>query len=211
MYAALRVLTPPAATPIALETARRHCRIDYADDDDLLGVYIAQAVDWAEAWLDRALITRALQLTVAEAPSYGAFPLASDPLLLIPVGLTWSQMWRRPIELPRAPAQGITSVTVRGADDVDVVLDASQWRVDLALDPARLRVQTGGVTGPIQHIQVAYTAGYGADASAVPPAILSGLLWLVAHLYENRGDADMEMPSGIAALLWPHRLVSFGG
>ncbi|HSR75949.1 MAG TPA: head-tail connector protein, partial [Xanthobacteraceae bacterium] len=68
MFASLRVVTPPEQEPVPVELVRRHCRVDADYDDDLLAMYSASARSWAEAWLNRALITQELRYTISHSP-----------------------------------------------------------------------------------------------------------------------------------------------
>jgi uncharacterized phiE125 gp8 family phage protein len=61
-------------------------------------------------------------------------------------------------------------------------------------------------------IEIAFTAGYGNVASAVPAPLRQALLLLVAHWYEHRepvhiGGAVVAVPDTIASLLAPYRMV----
>jgi Phage gp6-like head-tail connector protein len=68
MYASATVLEAPQLQPVTLDLVRRHCRIDAGYDDDLLEVYAASATMWAEAYLNRALITQTLRYEVTNTP-----------------------------------------------------------------------------------------------------------------------------------------------
>jgi hypothetical protein len=43
-------VTPPTSLPVTVEAARRHCRIDHADDDALLSTLIGAAVGYLDGW-----------------------------------------------------------------------------------------------------------------------------------------------------------------
>src|SRR5271169_6727955 len=100
MYAALRVIVPPASEPISTDLARQHCRIDADYDDTLVAMYVTSARMWAEAFLNRALFTQQLQYNVTWAPPPTATPLVPQSLIVFP--LNWPPLVKRPIELPRA-------------------------------------------------------------------------------------------------------------
>lgn len=211
MYLGLRDLTAPSVSPVKLERARRHCRIDHHDDDDLLGGYLAAATSMMEAWLNRALITRTLRFTLADdlrqppadmlmLPRFaGGWPFGVWPLSGLP-----------PISLPRSPVVSVQSVTVRGPDGSDSVLAPSDYTLDTGLEPARLRLKPGTLSGPLTHVQVDYTAGYGTSPDAVPAPIVVGLLWLTAFLYENRGDVAADMPEAIVNIVGSYRTSILG-
>ena len=75
-------------------------------------------------------------------------------------------------------------------------------RAVLQLLPARL----------LNAYEIAFTAGYGDEASDVPAPIRQALKLLVAHWFEHRepvvlGEAPQEVPATIASLLSPYRRV----
>ena len=67
----------------------------------------------------------------------------------------------------------------------------SNW-LDLATRPVRLALRQGRVFAPpgrnINGLKIAFNAGFGADATAVPAEIKEGLMATVADWYQNRGD-----------------------
>lgn len=222
MISALRLVTPPALEPVDPDTAIAHCRID-ADDGGrlLLDSYIVSARAWVETFLGRVLITQTLDWSVGEAqpapgPNTALVPLTSPATMLAPgsllappLGFPWPP--RRPLELPRSPVQSVVSVTLGGLDIDPVALDASQYAVDLATDPARLLLQPGAAPRSWERVTVRFKAGYGDQPAAVPAPIRHAILLLTAFLWEHRGDAGGDMPKAAEMLLSPYRLVTFGG
>ena len=65
-------------------------------------------------------------------------------------------------------------------------------------------------SGPRDHIEILFTAGYPTPAQ-IPQSIIFGLLMMLAHFYENRGDTPVETPGAILKLLSMHRRLNFGG
>ena len=211
MESTVTVLIPPAVEPVTVEQARRHCRIDGLEDDDLLAGHVLAARMWVEMYLARALVTQGLQWTLSERGSHGAWPGLPGQLACAPAAFGWPSRLLQPLELPRAPAQGVASVTLLDYDNAVTVLDPGLWSADLALQPARLRIQRQWAYGPVRHVQVAFTAGYGDSGDAVPKPITQAILLLTAFLYENRGDAGGDMPQAAEWLLSPYRIAFFGG
>ena len=211
MDTALAVVTPPAVEPVSVALARQHCRIDSDVDDSLVGMYITAARVWAEGVLARALVTQTLQWTMSERAHLGPWPGMPTPLLFSPLAFGWPQHLARPLELPRAPVQSVTSVAVRHFDSTDVTLDPSLYTLDLALQPARLILRPAALCDGLRHIQVTFVAGYDNAGATVPQPILLALLVLTAFLYEQRGDAGGDMPPLADALLAPYRIAFFGG
>ncbi len=211
METTLAVTAPPLVEPASLDLVRRHCRIDFLDDDDLLAGYLTAARMWAESYLGRCLITQTLRWTLSDRADHGAWPGIPSALWYAPAALGLPNRLLRPLELPRAPVQAVASVTLRDIDGNDTVVDAGSWSADLTLDPARLRLLPGFAGGAVRHTQVAFTAGYGDTADAVPKPIQQAVLLLTAFLYEHRGDSGGEMPKAAEWLLAPFRVAFFGG
>ena len=63
-YRSLKRTTAPAAEPITLSEAKSHIRVDTAFDDTLITGYIKTAREWVEDYIDRALITQRLVMTL---------------------------------------------------------------------------------------------------------------------------------------------------
>lgn len=208
MPSTLTVIAPPAVEPVTLEEALHHCRIDQSADDMLVTGLITAARTMAEMYLSRALITQTLQWTYQPQ----------------------SPIWRNghhlrgTLDLPRAPAQSISSVTVLDTRGNSTTIPSATLPIappalltgyifDQDLDPAHLTI--GGVTilsdgrplhwAELQHLQVVFQAGYGDAATAVPKPVITAILLTIAYLYENRGDEPAEMPKAIEWLLNPFR------
>jgi hypothetical protein len=212
MYSSLRVIAPPAVEPISLDEARQHLRLDSMHDDDLVTQLVTSARSMVEMHLGRVLITQTLLWTMSQDPPSGALPLLPMPLLVLPVILSAPQIMNKPLELPRCPVQSVSGVTHTSMDGTVETLAPTDYTVDLALDPARLRLHWATVPRYMQHIQVTFVAGYGPAGSDVPAPILAAIkLWL-AFLYEQRGDssdAAGNPPRAIEWLLAPYKIQFF--
>lgn len=187
----LSVVTPPADEPVSLAEARKHCRIDVADDDGLLSGIILAARQWAETYLRRALCTQTLDYTL--------------------------DCWPSTIILPRPPHQSVTSISYVDGAGATQVLASSEYQVDLSSDSLAARIRPAyQKTWPTTRldtfnpITVRYVAGYGGNPSNVPDAIRSAILLLIGHLYENRetviiGTISSDIPFGARTLMDPYR------
>jgi uncharacterized phiE125 gp8 family phage protein len=215
VYAALRVITGPASEPIDVDTARRHCRIDNDDDDDLIALYITGARAWAESWLNRALFTQQLQYNVTWAPPPTATPLVPQSLIVFP--LNWPPLVKRPIELPRAPAVSVEEILWGPLDDMQLA-DTDDYTLNLGVEPGYVAVKPQLLPQiPQQSMQISYTAGWSdSDPLAIPANIRLAILHLTAFLYEQRGDVPTNadgagMPVTAQRLMQPYRLWTFAG
>lgn len=158
----LRVITPPAVEPVSVETAKSHLRVDTANDDALITLYIKVAREKGEGLARRAFITQTLELVVDKWPS--------DSLL----------------RLPRSPLQSVTSV--KYLDDAGDERTHADYQVDARSEPGKIFFKSFPSQGlfPSGAIAVRFVAGYGAAATAVPSVFIQGILMLVGHWYENR-------------------------
>jgi len=182
------VLTaPPAIEPVTLDAAKAHLKVDTSDDDTLITDMIAAARARAELIISRAFITQHWTLSLDTWPDDGV------------------------IAIPFPPLQSVASVTAYAPDDTGAVLDASTYQVDTASAPARLALKPNASPPVnlrrINAIEIAYIAGYGDTADAVPELIREAILEIVADLYANRGDSD-ETPLAAMALLAPYRVLN---
>lgn len=172
----LQLNMPPAEEPVSLAAARAWLRVESGDDEDaLIASLIAAARTRAEWHTSRAFVTQAWTLWLDRSPGC--------------------------IELPLAPLQAVTAVTLRGADGISAALDADAYAVSgqhllLAHPPRLLRARDG--------ISIAFTAGYGA-AQDVPAPVCQAILQITASLYEHRGGDNAPTPDSALALLAPYR------
>lgn len=198
----LELITPPDIEPVTLAEAKAHLKVDTADDDALITALIAAARARAEWHTGRAFITQAWKLWLDAWP--GACASSGLPPRL-------SATAPSAIEIPLPPLQTVSSITTYAMDDSATVMSASLYQVDKASAPARVALKIG-VSPPVNlrglnAIAIAFTTGYGDDASDVPDAIRRAILMIVADLYANRGDAAMETSATALATLMPYRIL----
>ena len=219
MFVGLKVTEFPGVQPIDIPTVQQHCRVDQTTDNNLLTAYLATAIEQAEGYLGRALITQTIQQTMG-------------PESAVSPNRHW-QRGRGPFTLLRAPVQSISSVTVLDMRGNQTTIAPGNYttcpvvrgyQADLNIEPVRVWIDpelvltqsAPGIGGgmfrdtPIQNVQITYVAGYGTAGADVPNSIINGLLLQVANLYEHRGDDDGEMSPTVERLLNRYRLHFFG-
>lgn len=207
----LKLVTPPAAEPVTLAEAKQQARIDIADDDSFVSALIVAARQWAESYTGRAFIAQIWQVWLDDAPGAG------DELAFGVSDL--SRADRGFILLPRAPLISVDSVQTYDDSDAATLWPPANYYVDTAHEPGRIALRNGAAwplpTRAANGLMIQYTAGYGADASAVPGAIKTAISQLVAHWHEHRGEASADAlamaPLTVRAVLDPYRLRSLGG
>ncbi|MDE2337572.1 MAG: head-tail connector protein [Alphaproteobacteria bacterium] len=204
---------PPAVEPLTLSEVKTFLRVDQSNDDNFITGLITAARMFCEAETGRALIERNYSLFLDRWPDeerYSAFDYRDaerripTPLVIAPRG----------IGLPYPPLVSVAQVNVYAADNSVAVFDASNYFVDTAGAPGRL-VLTLGAVPPLpwriaNGIEIQYTAGYGLAETDVPQLLRQGMMQIIAHLYEHRGDSPDQalLASGAAAIFKPYRLAS---
>lgn len=180
----LQLKTPPTALAVEVADAKAQCKVEVADDDMLIELYIRAATEVAEQRTGRSIMPQTWLATLDAFPS-GA------------------------IQLPRIPVASVVSVKYIDTAGAEVTLGTGNYLLTAAddyspavLEPAygtswpATRSQTGAV-------RVEYTAGYAAAAN-VPHAIRSWILLQVAAMYENR---ELESSVQTYALGFADRLL----
>jgi len=186
------VSTAPTVEPVTVEEAKVFCRIDTTDDDVLITSLIKAAREASEHYTGRAYITQTLK-----------YVLDTDSRFL---------------PLPKPPFSAVSTVKYLNSTKTwtTMVLNTDYY--------ADTRGQSGVVTlltSPtvdergLATVEITYTAGYGAAATAVPYALKQAVLMRIATLYENRvnvgGSAGQGIPENDAkALEAPYRVLTVG-
>src|ERR1017187_4140732 len=84
------LVTPPSEEPLTLTEAKRHLRVDYQDDDDLIGALLVTARSQAEMKLQRQLVSATGKLVLDAFPGQsflgavmsGPFGIPKNAILL---------------------------------------------------------------------------------------------------------------------------------
>lgn len=196
----LSLVSGPALDPISLAEAKAHCRVDADDSDGLIAGYILAARQHVETVCNRALISQTYDLFIDRGwPYYFDFDWRSN---------------RRQIELPKAPAQSVTSISYVDSTGSTQILAANQYVVDVSTPIGRIE-PAYGVSWPEvrcqpQAITVRFVAGYGSSPGDVPEPIRQAMLLLIGHWYESREATTLssmdELPFSVASLLSSFRI-----
>ena len=185
------LVTPPASEPVSLAEAKSFLKLDSGDDDTLIDTLIATARVALELRTGRYFVTQAWRYVRDAWPS------------------------SRLVSLPASPLISVNAVTIYDDDGNPTVLPATDYIVDTASVPPRLKLRSSAIADPgqaLNGIEIDLTAGYG-TASDVPAPLKTAILQLVAHWYETRepvafGDAASPVPDTVAALIAPYKLVA---
>lgn len=190
----LQLLTPPAQEPVSLAEAKLHLRVDFSDDDALIGALITAARQAAETITGRQLITARWKYILDGFPA-GCSGSGSTALAFSLPG--------HAILIPKPPVQSIQGIDYIDANASAQVMPSTDYVADLACEPARI-TPVFGKTWPhalpqIGSVSVTFDAGYG-GAAAVPEGIKRWMLLRVGSLYQHREEVAAMSKGSIASL-----------
>lgn len=181
----------PEVAPVSLAEAKTHLRVDFTDDDTLIGALIDAAtahVDGYTGILARALVTQTWQQDFCDWPG------------------------DRVLRLPLAPVASVSSVKYFDSANTEITV-AETGNYALLEDARGPYIKfTSDFAAPAlfderdDRIGVTFVAGYG-DPSDVPAAIRAAVLLIVGDLYKNRDAGEVAPNAAATALLTPYRRV----
>ncbi len=195
---ALAVDTAATGYPVTLEEAKRHLRVDYAEEDALITTLIGAATEQVEMFTRRQYMKATWTLKLDD----------------------WWDRDDDVLELPRPPLLSVSSIKYDDGDGVEQTWAATNYDVYTTASGSPF----GGVAlgygdsfpslySHEQVVTVTFVAGYSSSATlatqraAVPDRAKAAVLLLLGHWYENReatvtGTIITQIPQGVRALLW---------
>jgi len=193
MFRPVRTVAPATAL-VSLDEVKAHCRVDFDDDNAMLGALTQAATDFLDGWtgiLGRCLISQTWRIDVYD--------------------------WVGDIRMPFPDVQSVT-VKYFDADNAEQTVSSSLYELledhrgsfvrflDAFTEPAIYDDRSDA-------IQITLVAGYGDNISDVPQAIRQAALLLIGHWYESReavtAGAMKEVPMAVDALTKIYRRVAF--
>lgn len=179
------LIAGPAVEPVTTLAMRDYLRLDDAAEDDLVAALVKAARLLVEAACGRQLIEQSWRITLDRWPA------------------------SRAVLLPLSPLIRVARVRVYDAAGVGTDLAASLYRADIVSDPPRVIVESGAPEPgrSAQGIEIDVVVGFGPAAADVPAPLAQAVRLLVAHWFENRGDAaaDPALTPDLSALVAPFR------
>lgn len=182
---------PDALNVVSLATAKNHLRVDHTDDDTLITSLISVAQDVVQKYTG-TFLQRTNGLI-----RHDHFHDFMDLHVGVDVVVT-------------PDTNGVAYVNDNGVEDS---VGAKDYQLDGQEYPARLRMMSipTHVKDELNAVRIYLTCGYSADNR--PPALVSAMLLIIGHLYENRQDVtrfkQYEIPMSSQYLMNPYRLKSF--
>ncbi len=179
----------PELEPISQTIAKAHLRVAHGEDDTLISGLITSARLTVEAITRSALITQSWSLVLDEWGTRRTVALPLAPLISIDAVGLWNEAGEK-VDI------GSAFYHLGGSAPGKLALNRGErW-------PTPLRDTSG--------ICIDFTAGFGETADDVPDPLRQAILHLVAHWYENRGEASlsevtMPVPASVGELVGPYR------
>lgn len=165
--------------PISLAEAKKHLRIEHADEDSLIRRLIASARDAAEQYLERALVTQ------TRSETFNSF--CDSPVRFAPANRLTLPGGRVSSTQIQYKASDTGTLTTLASSEYELV---SPDHNTLAYVVPAYGKAWPTVRAGANAVQVTYVVGYGDTApdelSSVPQAIISAMHSHIAHAYENR-------------------------
>lgn len=170
MLYGIEVTAPPTVLPVTIEQAKHQLRLDSDANTDDLQFLLEGAVQEAELETSRAFITQSIRLTL---------PVMHDR-----------------IQLPRGHVQSVTGAGYEYTDLTTTTIAPTDILLDNSRVPARIcPVDKWPDSDPdkiFYRAYVDYVAGYGDSDEDIPIGLQMGILMLLAHRYEYRGDSQSD-------------------
>ncbi len=176
----LKRITAPTGTLLTPEELRSQVSLMTPDHDQYLDALLARATAKAERETRRAFLTQTWRLTLDDFRCHK-------------------------IVLPRPPLQSVTSITYIDETGTTQTLNSSLYRVATESQPGFVTPAYDEVWPAArcvaESVTITYVAGYGDAAASVPEDARHAVALMVAEMFANRGDAEMEMSPSIRWLL----------
>lgn len=171
----LRLITAPTSEPVTLEQAKLWLRLDGDAEIDTVEMLISaarQALDGADGYLGRCLVTQTWEMTL------DAFPAGSE------------------IRIPLSPVQSIVSVKYLDASGDEQSFSSDNYRFS-ADDLSGSLLLEEGASWPSAgngsaSVAIRFVVGY---AGGVPEGLKVEILKLIGFWFENRQMAG-QIPDG---------------
>lgn len=172
-----------------MQQAKDHCRVDIDADDALISESIAAATDYAEQTTGRPFITRTVTFYT---DNFADLELSTD-------------------------VQSVTAIRYYDKNGALQTLDAGVYQTDLRGLIGRIRLAPNQSwpeveAGRIDAVEIDAVIGIGDNAEDIPQSLITAILMLVGHWYNNRESSIVvvsinSVPLSTAAILMRHRAI----
>ena len=180
-----KLAVAPVIEPFDLDDAKSHLKVDHADEDPLIDLYVRLARRYCEDVSRRAFCAQTWEMTLDAWPTK-------------PV-----------VDLPYPPLQSVEAISYVDRDDITHTMPAADYGVDTDSEPGRVYLKIGkswpsGMLRPVAGVKIRFVAGY-ADVASIPEVYQLAMRWMLSLLHENRGDNGLVVPGNLDAMLMMDR------
>jgi hypothetical protein len=190
-----------------------HLRVDDTEviEDAMIDGLVAAAVDQAEQFLCRPLLTTGFRYTQDAFPGHRFFGHYVGHAF----GCVTGDYDDRYLRIPIGGVSAVSEVGYVDTDGAAQIMDPSTYLLDTTEPTARIAPAWATFWPFARHqmsaVHVNFQAGYGTTANVVPAAIVAAVKLILGNLYANResvvvGTAAVCLPYGAEHLMWPHRV-----
>jgi uncharacterized phiE125 gp8 family phage protein len=188
------LVTGPSVEPITTDEAKTHLNVSGTSKDTYIGTLITTARRQIERYLNRVLINQAWKV--------------------------YYDCWQHEMYIPFGKVSAVSSVKYYNtAGTLTPLTESDYYWIVTTTDPGKI-VRKYDVTYPeLQDgrpdaIEIAFTAGYGAAATAIPDEIKHATKLLVGNYFEQRSDIVIgasvaKIPSYVTDLIHSYKLYEF--
>jgi hypothetical protein len=190
-----KITVPPAELAVSLATAKAHLKVTSSTEDALITLYLEAAIDYAEKFTRRDLITRTYitfrDFFPAPAQNEGYYPCGQIPSVSSGFSTFSSNVG---FELRKSPLQSVEQIEYF-SQSVLTLLDNTIYYNTIEEDYSELLTVVGKdwptqLDQRLQAIQITFKTGFGDTETDIPHGYRAAILQHVAALYANRGDCD---------------------
>lgn len=178
-----KIKTQPSVEPVTTAEFKTYVKVDFTDDDTLIGEILKAARRQAEQYTQRAFLSQVITLF-------------------------WDR-YQQEMSIPYPPNISIDKVELRFEDQTEVLTLNTDYFV-LGLETKRIRIPT---VSSRQSLEIEITAGYGTSATDVPLDIKLAIMKIAANYYDNRvdfmSDAANLIPENSRSLLDQYVVYNF--
>lgn len=183
------LITDATSEPVTVSDVKTHSGVVGATDDTLIASWIRAGRVLAEHFQHRAYISQVWEIVRDSFPG-------------------------SPLIFPRPALISVDSIKYYDTADTETVFDAANYFVDTSSEIGRLTLGYQKqwpmvILRPINGVLIRFTAGYGADADAVPDTVKDAIYLYCSWRYDNRTGESGSIPKAFYDILYPDRLAVY--
>lgn len=173
-------IVSPAITPVDIADLRSHLRLDWIDEnqEDYLNILINTAVEYAENYMNRRLITQTWRMYRNNFSAEPYIEIQRNPLQSLTLFKYYDQ-------------NGVLQNLLPQLNTIYYITDEPNGYSQIIPLPGQSFPSQGQVQQRQQAVIIEFKLGYGNAKTDVPSTIRMALLNHCAFLYANRGDSDV--------------------